>query len=63
VQNSGLTGYAGLYFWNYGSPELMLFKRNSGTWTQLGSSYGVAALPAGDAVADHRGRVNRLAPA
>ena len=47
AQNNGQSAYAGLYFWNYGSPELMLFKRSAGTWAQLGSSVGVAALPAG----------------
>ena len=47
AQNNGQSAYAGLYFWNYGSPELMLFKRSTGNWTQLGSSVGVAALPAG----------------
>jgi len=47
AQNSGLTGYAGLYFWNYGSPELMLFKRSSGNWTQLGGTYSSGVLPAG----------------
>ena len=30
--------YLGLYFWNNGSPELMLFKRISGNWTQLGAA-------------------------
>ena len=47
AQNNGQTAYAGLYFWNYGSPQLMLFKRSSGNWAQLGSSVSVAALPAG----------------
>ena len=36
AQNNGQSAYAGLYFWNRGSPELMLFKRIAGTWTQLG---------------------------
>ena len=38
VQNGGQNAYVGIYFWNYGSPELMLFERNAGTWTQLGSA-------------------------
>ncbi len=38
AQNSGQSLYLGLYFWNNGNPELMLFKRNGGSWTQLGSS-------------------------
>ena len=37
LQTSGQNGYAGLYYWNYGSPELMLFKRTGGAWTQLGA--------------------------
>ncbi len=47
VQNGGQNEYLGLYFWNNGNPELMLFKRSSGTWAQLGSSYYGGALPAG----------------
>ena len=47
AQNSGLNAYAGMYFWNYGSPELMLFKRSSGNWAQLGGTYSPGALPAG----------------
>ena len=45
VQNGGQNEYLGLYFWNSGNPELMLFKRTSGTWTQLGSSFYSGALP------------------
>ena len=60
AQNSGLSAYAGLYFWNYGNPELMLFKRTSGNWTQLGGVYSSGALPAGHAVAGPGGRVNDL---
>ena len=44
---AGRTGTLGIYYWNYGSPELMLFKRNGGNWTQLGSAYNSGALPAG----------------
>src|SRR6266851_7458565 len=47
VQNGGQNEYLGLYFWNKGNPELMLFKRSSGTWAQLGSPYYGGALPAG----------------
>jgi hypothetical protein len=47
TQNGGQTGYVGLYAWNGGSPELMLFKRNGSTnWTQLGA-YSTAPLAAG----------------
>ena len=47
AQNGGQNLYLGLYFWNNGSPELMLFKRTSGNWTQLGGSYQSGALAAG----------------
>ena len=47
AQNGGQNLYLGLYFWNNGSPELMLFKRISGNWTQLGASYQSGALAAG----------------
>ena len=30
AQNSGLSGYAGLYFWNFGSPELMVYQAEFG---------------------------------
>jgi hypothetical protein len=46
-QNSGLSLYLGLYYWNGGSPLLMLYKRTSGSFTQLGSSYATSALAAG----------------
>ncbi len=36
AQNSGQNLYLGLYFWNSGNPELMVYKRISGSWTQLG---------------------------
>jgi hypothetical protein len=45
--NSGQDAYAGIYFWNNGSPELMLFKRQGGAWTQLGSAFASGALSAG----------------
>ena len=47
AQNSGQNLYLGLYFWNNGNPELMLFKRISGNWTQLGGSSFQGALAAG----------------
>jgi hypothetical protein len=47
AQNGGSSLYLGIYFWNSGSPDLMLFKRINGGWTQLGSSYPVSALAAG----------------
>ena len=47
AQNGGQSLYLGLYFWNNGNPELMLFKRISGNWTQLGGSSFQGALAAG----------------
>ena len=47
VQNGGQDGYLGVYSWNSGSPELLLYKRTSGTWSQLGSPYSCGALAAG----------------
>ena len=47
MQNSGQDGYAGIYYWNNGSPELMLYKRSSGNWTQLGNAYSSGPLAAG----------------
>ncbi len=47
MQSSGQNAYAGLYYWNFGSPELMLFLRTGGSWTQLGSAFGSGALAAG----------------
>jgi hypothetical protein len=47
VQDGGLSGYAGIYYWNSGSPELMLFKRSGGNWAELGSAYDSGPLSAG----------------
>ena len=47
AQNGGQDTYLGIYFWNSGSPELRLYKRSAGTWTQLGSSYSSGPLAAG----------------
>ena len=47
VQGTGTGLYVGIYFWNSGNPELMLFKRINGAWTQLGSTYVSGALTAG----------------
>jgi hypothetical protein len=47
VQNGGRDGYAGVYFWNGGHPELMLFRRSEGNWTQLGEGYSSGPLAAG----------------
>ena len=47
MQASGQSLYTGIYFWNSGSPELMLFLRKGGNWKQLGSTVSSGALPAG----------------
>ena len=47
AQNGGQNLYVGFYSWNSGSPELMLFKRISGSWTQLGGLALSGPLPAG----------------
>ena len=48
AQDDGQDLYVGIYFWNSGSPELMLFERSgASTWTQLGSSYPCGPLAAG----------------
>ena len=47
VQHGGLDAYVGIYNWNSGSPELMLFKRSGGNWTQLGNGYSSGPLAAG----------------
>ena len=47
ARNGGQDTYLGIYFWNNGSPQLRLYKRNAGTWIQLGSSYNSGPLPAG----------------
>ena len=50
MQSRGQNAYAGLYYWNFGSPELMLFKRSGGAWTQLGATYNSGTLAAGTQV-------------
>ena len=47
MQASGQSAYVGFYYWNSGSPVLMLFLRNGGNWKQLGSTYNSGALSAG----------------
>jgi len=47
AQDGGQSAYVGIYFWNFGTPVLMLFKRDGGGWTQLGDTYNSGPLPAG----------------
>ena len=46
-QNNGQNLYLGIYFWNSGSPQLRLYKRASGGFTQLGSSFPTSGLATG----------------
>jgi hypothetical protein len=46
-QNGGQNTYLGIYFWNNGDPQLRVYKRRAGTWTQLGDSYSSGPLAAG----------------
>jgi len=47
MQSGGADGYVGIYYWDNGSPELMLFERHGGGWAQLGSTYNSGPLAAG----------------
>ena len=47
MQAGGQSAYAGIYNWNNGSPQLMLFKRVSGNWGQIGAAYNSGPLAAG----------------
>ena len=38
MQNGGQDAYLGIYFWNSGSPALMLFVRKAGGWQQLSAA-------------------------
>jgi Putative esterase len=46
AQHRGQDAYVGVSYWNSGKPELMLFKRSGGNWSQL-SSYSSGPLAAG----------------
>ena len=46
VQHRGRDAYVGIYYWNSGKPELILFKRSGENWTQLGA-YSSGPLAAG----------------
>jgi len=47
AQDGGQDLYVGIYYWNGGSPELMLFLLNNGGWSELGSAYPTSPLAAG----------------
>ena len=46
VQHRGRDAYVGVYFWNSGKPELVLYKRSGENWTTLGA-YSSGPLDAG----------------
>ncbi len=48
--STGQKAYVGIYYWNSGHPDLMLFARNGSGWTQLGSTYNSGALSSGTAL-------------
>jgi hypothetical protein len=47
VSGAGQSAYVGAYTWNNGAPELIVFLRDKGIWTQLGSPYSTGPLAAG----------------
>ena len=56
AQDSGEDAYVGIYFWDNGSPELMLFLRHNGGWSQLGSLQHAAAARRDPARTDRSGQ-------
>ncbi len=46
AQHGGQDAYVGIYYWNSGKQELILFRRSGQSWTQLGS-YSSGPLAAG----------------
>jgi uncharacterized membrane protein len=51
MQHGGRAAYLGIYFWKNGNPQLRLYKRSAGNWTQLGDSDITHPLPAGTTLA------------
>jgi Putative esterase len=47
VQDGGQDAYVGIYYWNSGRPELLVFKRSKGNWTRLGNGYNSPPLRMG----------------
>jgi hypothetical protein len=61
AQDGGQDAYVGIYFWNSGNPELMLFLRQEGgNWSRLGAySSGMrTALPTRASSTRHSSRRN-----
>jgi hypothetical protein len=46
MKDGGQSAYVGFYYWNNGHPDVMLFLRNKGAWTELGA-YASGALAPG----------------
>ncbi len=55
AQAGGQDLYVGFYFWDNGSPELMLFLRDNGNWSQLGGATSQPASSRDHPVADSGG--------
>src|SRR5690242_16623993 len=47
AQSGGREAYVGVYYWNGGRPEMLLFKRSHGSWIPLGNGYSSGPLAAG----------------
>ena len=47
AQGDGKNAYVGIYWWNNGSPQLKLYLRKSGNWSQVGTVYNSGPLAAG----------------
>lgn len=43
VRMTGTSGYVGIYFYNNNSPVLQIYRSDSGTFTQLGSSFSLGS--------------------
>ena len=62
AQNGGQDGYLGIYYWNNGSPELMLFRRSGGNWTAARQQLQLWSAGGGNAAEAHGGRLDALVP-
>ncbi len=47
ANSTGQQAYVGIYYWNNGTPDMRLYRRNGSSWTQLGNVYSSGALPVG----------------
>ena len=54
-QNGGQNLYVGIYFWNNGNPQLQLYRRHGGQFTQLGGNYDCRPAAGGHSADAHRG--------